>query len=148
MKPQFSSILFAFLLFTLFPGFAILIIVVVLLQLTATKKHKCPSCEKEVGTDGKFLYFFVDELYSLNLGFSGLIISKKLLVSIFSVIVIFGIISLRVHYHNQVEWTSITWRQFKEECPVDKINSQCIEKYEDKSAKNWKGFLMKVDDNR
>jgi hypothetical protein len=45
-----------------------LIFTLVILQVTATRKHRCPMCERELGSDGKFLVFFKDEVYSFAIG--------------------------------------------------------------------------------
>ena len=89
------------------PHFLTIFLVIVVLQITATRKHRCPLCERELGTDGKFLVFFRDEVYSfaignllLIIGTNGLIVSKKILVSIGIGILVLVILTVKMNYAN------------------------------------------------
>ena len=89
------------------PHFLTIVLVIIVLQITATRKHRCPLCERELGTDGKFLVFFHDEVYSFTLGklitylgTNGLIVSKKILASIAIGILVLIILTVKMNYAN------------------------------------------------
>lgn len=109
MKPEFVTLMFGLAVFALIPNAIMIVIVVVALQLTASKKHRCSLCERELGSDGKFLLIFSDEVYSFSLGENGVLVSKKMMIS-FGLIV-FAIVSLwiRNNIEEMHDWTNITW---------------------------------------
>lgn len=58
----------ALVLFSIMPNAIMIVVVMIVMQLTATKRHRCGLCERELGTDGKFLGLFHDQVYSFNIG--------------------------------------------------------------------------------
>ena len=86
-----------------------IIIVIFILQLTATKKHRCSLCEREIGSDGKFLIIFSDEVYSFSLGESGILISKKILMTGGLFLLMIIIFSIRATISPEIVWSDITW---------------------------------------
>jgi hypothetical protein len=66
-----------------------MLLIITLIQLTASRKHRCPLCERELGSDGKFLLFFTDEVYSWSFLSAGFISTKKNLMT-------FGLIAFAV----------------------------------------------------
>lgn len=131
------------LLFTLLPNAVTIVLVVLILQTTATKKHRCSLCERELGNDGKFLVLFKDEVYSFRLGENGILISKKILVTLAIFGVMFAIVLLRAKIGNATDWTDLTWNQLLEQCPKSNA-TPCNHMNMDKTVKNWRGYVMRV----
>ena len=82
-----------------------LMIVIMMLQFASGRKHRCPLCERELGSDGKFLIYFTDEVYSLsllsigmNVGKIGVIFTKKTLVTILLIVFGLSVIGVRSYY--------------------------------------------------
>ena len=117
-KPELVSIVFGLVLFSAFPNAVMIVVVVVVLQLTATKKHRCALCERELGTDGKFLILFTDEVYSFSLGETGVLISKKILVTAGLFCSIFAILALKGNQSKDLNWSTATWDAYRTECPI------------------------------
>lgn len=142
------SIVFGLLLFSLLPNAIMIVVVIVALQLTATRKHRCSLCEREIGSDGKFLICFQDEVYSFSLGESGVLVSKKILMTggLFAFMLL--ILLLRSHYQSEVMWSNLTWKELVEKCPKSPANPACKYENDGVSIMNWKGHVMRVDDNR
>jgi uncharacterized YccA/Bax inhibitor family protein len=62
-----------------------------------------------LGTDGKFLAVFTDRVYSFSIGENGLLVSKKILMTIglfFTTILIVYIRSRIEHTH---QWVDFSW---------------------------------------
>jgi uncharacterized membrane protein len=97
-KPELISVVFGIFMFSLLPNAIMIVVVLVVLQLTATRKHRCPLCERELGSDGKFLLIFQDEAYSFALGETGILLSKKILMTLSLFVVTFLILILRANY--------------------------------------------------
>ena len=125
-----------------------IIVVIVALQITATRKHRCSLCEREIGSDGKFLICFKDEVYSFSLGESGVLISKKILMTggLFAFMLL--ILLARSHYQSELTWSNMTWQDLMDNCPKNGANPGCKYENDGISILNWKGYVMRVDDNR
>ena len=66
-----------------------MLLILTIMQLTASRKHRCPLCERELGSDGKFLVYFTDEVYSWSFMSAGFISTKKNLMT-------FGLIAFAI----------------------------------------------------
>jgi hypothetical protein len=60
LKPEFISIVLGISIFVIVPHMAMMLLVIMLMHFTASRKHRCPLCERELGHDGKFLLYFTD----------------------------------------------------------------------------------------
>lgn len=109
-KPEFVSIVLGMTLFIVVPGLIMMGLVILLMQMTANKKHRCPLCERELGHDGKFLIYFQDEVYSLAIFSSGLIVTKKILISGVLMILAIIIFSVKLSSVESEKWVDVTWK--------------------------------------
>jgi hypothetical protein len=82
LKAEYSTIVFSALIFLMLPNVLNIIGMMFAFLLTSVKKHRCSICQFELGTDGKFMVCLKDQVYSFNIGRSGVILTKKILVSI------------------------------------------------------------------
>lgn len=135
-------------LFSLLPNAIMIVVTVVTLQVTATRKHRCSLCERELGTDGKFLIFFTDDVYSFSVGETGILVSKKIFVTIGLFLTMFLVISVRASLSEDLVWTEVSWNDFRTRCPNDALNPACLTENEGKTVQNWRGFVMRVEDQR
>ena len=104
-------------MFSIFPNAIMIVVVIVILQITATKKHRCSLCEREIGSNGKFLIVFTDEVYSFSLGESGILISKKILMTGGFFLLILLIITIKSNIEPEVVWTNMNWKELVAKCP-------------------------------
>lgn len=113
-KPELVSVVLGLFLFAILPNAFMIILVILVIQITATQKHRCPLCERELGSNGKFLKIFKDEIYSLSFHDNGILISKKI---IYSGVIFIGtlfVLFIRAKYFPDLpEFTEITWPQLK-----------------------------------
>lgn len=121
-----------------------IVAIVLVLQTTATRKHRCSLCERELGNDGKFLVVLKDEVYSFKLGDSGVLISKKILCTIAIFALMFLVIFARAKIGNAVDWTDLTWNQLIQQCPKSSESPTCNNANLEKTVKNWRGLVMRV----
>lgn len=87
-------------IFAIVPNFIMILLVVALLQLTASRKHRCPLCERELGSDGIFLLYFTDEVISFTIFSAGFIFTKKLLVTCLLIVFTVLVLSIRLSITN------------------------------------------------
>jgi len=88
-------------IFAIVPNFIMILLVVALLQFTASRKHRCPLCERELGSDGIFLLYFTDEVISFSIFSAGFIFTKKLLITCLLIAFTLGVLSIRVATMNR-----------------------------------------------
>jgi hypothetical protein len=90
---------------------------VLVFQFTSVTKHRCSMCEKELGSDGKFLHYLIDEVYSFNIGRTGIILSKKILANLILTAFLILIVGLksrdRFAGHTYID---TTWEGFIQQC--------------------------------
>lgn len=79
----------------LLPHVLNIIAVVFAFQLTSVCKHRCPLCERELGSDGRFLHYLTDSVYSFNLGRNGVIVTKKIIVNVMLTALVIGLMFVR-----------------------------------------------------
>lgn len=122
LKAEYSTIVFSALVFLLLPNILNIIGMMFAFVAASVKKHRCSVCQFELGTDGKFLMCLQDDVYSFNAGKSGIIITKKILVSIgltglvFLCLLYFGLSSSSHH----LNFTETRWEDFVKECEMGK----------------------------
>jgi hypothetical protein len=109
LKPELISIVLGISVFVIVPHLAMMLLVIMLMQFTAARKHRCPLCERELGHDGKFLLYFTDEVYSLTLFSAGFIFTKKMVVTGVLILFAMTILSLRVSQMENERWVPTTW---------------------------------------
>ena len=87
----------------------------------------------------------------------GLILTRKILLGIalsilISVILFFKIKALaHPHSFEKIKYFSDDWPTFLEKCSTNKLtlnSAFCVEKYLDRSAMNWEGYVIRLVDNR
>ena len=61
---------------------------------------------------------------------------------------LFIILLIRSHYQAEITWSNMTWKNLIEKCPKDGPNPACKYENDGISVLNWKGYVMRVDDNR
>lgn len=105
MKLELISIMLGLALFSIFSNAVMIIVIVAILQLTTTRKHRCSVCERELGSDGKYLLVFTDEVYSFSLGETGVLLSKKILMTGGLFLTTVVVIYLRSQIELQHHWT-------------------------------------------
>lgn len=147
LKPEFISVALGISLFVIVPHLSMMVLAILLMHFTASRKHRCPLCERELGHDGKFLMYFTDEVYSLSLFSAGFIFTKKTLATALMLAFICLIMTARVAQMNRDKWVLTTWQQYREECTAAQP-SHCLEKYRGKEFRNWEGHLLRLQDNR
>lgn len=114
---------------------AMMILVIMLMQFTASRKHRCPLCERELGNDGKFLVYFTDEVYSVSLLSAGFIFSKKMAVTAGLIAFIFIVTTVRVSRLERDAWVTTTWPEYLGECSSQP--ESCFGRYRGKVFRNW-----------
>ena len=60
LKPEIITAALGLSIFALVPNFMMMLISLMLLQFVASRKHRCPLCERELCSDGRFLVYFTD----------------------------------------------------------------------------------------
>jgi hypothetical protein len=136
LKPEFISIVLGISLFVIVPHLAMMLLVIVLMHFTASRKHRCPLCERELGNDGKFLLYFTDEVYSLSLFSAGFLFTKKMAVTAALIAFILLVMSIRVSQMERERWVDTTWPQYVEECSGGDPDA-CLRRYRGKEFRNW-----------
>lgn len=116
LKPEFISIVLGISLFVMVPHLAMMLLVITLMHFTASRKHRCPLCERELGNDGKFLVYFTDEVYSLSLFSAGFIFTKKMAITGGLLLFISIVLTIRVARLESDKLVDTTWPQYVEEC--------------------------------
>ena len=119
----------------LVPHMVMMILVIMLMHFTASRKHRCPLCERELGNDGKFLVYFTDEVYSVSLFSAGFIFSKKMAVTAGLIAFIFLVTTIRVSRMERDAWVTTTWPQYLQECSSQP--ESCFGRYRGKAFRNW-----------
>ena len=150
-----------------------LILIPITLVVTQTLYHTCPLCYRELGTNNRiFNHFFLEDkvlnknyfflkCYNKVIGFKfaqvGLILTRKILLgialSILLMVILFFKIKVLAHPHSfeKIKYFSDDWPTFLERCSVNKLtlnSAFCVEKYLDRSAMNWEGYVIRLVDNR
>lgn len=100
-----------------------------------------------MGSDGKFLLFFTDSVYSYSFFSSGLIFTKKTVVTVLLIAFATTVISIRSYYENSNKFIATTWAEYHQECGENEP-VLCLSKYKEKEFKNWEGHLLRLEDNR
>jgi len=93
-----------------------MLLVVMLLQFASSRKHRCPLCERELGSDGKFLIYFTDEVYSFSLFSAGFIFTKKMMTTALLLLFAISLITLRSYYEDTNKFIATTWNEYLTEC--------------------------------
>jgi hypothetical protein len=135
------------LMFSIVPNAIMISVIVMVLQLTATLQHRCSVCEKELGTDGKYLLCFTDRVYSFSFRETGILVSKKILMTVGLFLLFVSIVVLKAKVHPSIEWTPLTWPTLTQVCPTN-AGTDCMREYLGKTVINWRGWVMRVEDRR
>jgi hypothetical protein len=143
------------LVFMLLPAIVNILALVLAFHLTSITKHRCSMCERELGSDGKFLHYLFDEVYSFSIGRTGIILSKKILVNLtltaFLILVVFLKGRDRFAGHTYID---TKWEGFVQQCSRKAIQenrdiyASCHDNFEGKTVRNWKGYVLRLKDNR
>lgn len=96
LKPEFISIALGMSIFVIVPHLTMMLVIIFLLHFTASRKHRCPLCERELGSNGKFLMYLTDEVYSISIFSAGFIFTKKMVVTVLLLGFTFFVLTLRV----------------------------------------------------
>lgn len=131
LRPEFISMMLGLSLFVVVPHLAMMMLVMLLMHFTASRKHRCPLCERELGSDGKFLLYFTDEVYSLSFFSAGFIFTKKMLVTGALLLFMVLVLSIRVAQMDRQKTVRTTWPEYVAECSSANPNV-CLEKYRGK----------------
>ena len=67
---------------------------VVIIFFTSSQKHVCPNCQTSLGDNQKILLIFTDEVYSRSFLSSGIIVTKKIVIT--TILVAFIILALTI----------------------------------------------------
>ena len=87
----------------------------------------------------------------------GLILTRKILLGIalsilITVIMVFKIKTLtHPHSYEKITYFQDNWETFLDKCSANKMSLHsafCVEKYLDRSAMNWEGYVIRLIDNR
>ncbi len=148
LKPEFISIVLGVSIFVIVPHLLMMLLVMTLMHFTASRKHRCPLCERELGHDGKFLMVFTDEVYSLSLFSAGLIFTKKMLITAALLAFIVFVLSIRVGQIYREREVGTTWPEYMQECGSGNNTNECLNKYRGKLFSNWEGYLLRLQDHR
>lgn len=91
----------------------------------------------------------------MNLQGSGLIVSKKILVNVAITVLVLAVLWVRGSERwRGLVFTDGRWEEFREVCARGRVGNSrgemqvCLQKYEGKTVKNWRGFVMRIKDNR
>jgi hypothetical protein len=139
----------------LLPAIVNILAVVLAFQFTSVTKHRCSMCEKELGSDGKFLHYLVDEVYSFSIGRTGIILSKKILanLTLTAFLILIVVLKSRNKFAGHT-YIDTTWEGFMQHCSKKSIQDasdayvDCRHNFEGKTVKNWKGYILRLKDNR
>jgi hypothetical protein len=147
LKPEIITVALGIGIFAIVPNFLMMMLIIMLLQFASSRKHRCPLCERELGSDGKFLIYFTDEVYSFSFLSAGLIFTKKTLATLLLILFAASVISLRSYYENTHKFIATTWSEYLQECGTNEP-TLCLNKYRAKEFKDWEGHLLRLEDNR
>lgn len=156
-----SYILMILFIFVFGIFFSILLMPLVIL-LTRSFFHKCPSCFKEVGSDNKILSILnlTDKVISFNIGEFGIVLTRKIVMGIFLSLVLILTVYAKLdfdahHHHGPMVPTYATWQTFLEDCGREAVQThglpklgECKVKYTGKTVMNWRGYVIRTEDLR
>lgn len=60
LKPEVITVALGLSIFAIVPNFIMMMLIIMMLQFASSRKHRCPLCERELGSDGRFLIYFTD----------------------------------------------------------------------------------------
>lgn len=93
-------------------------------------------------------------MYSFNIGGSGVILSKKIIANILITLLVLAVVVVKARdrYAGHV-YIDTTWPEFEKQCSRTAMEShsvaiQCHLNYEGKTVRNWRGYVLRLKDNR
>jgi hypothetical protein len=131
LKPELITVALGVCIFAIVPNLVMMLLIVILLQFASSRKHRCPLCERELGSDGKFLLYFTDEVYSMSFLSAGLIFTKKTAATITIVLIAISIVTVRSRMDSEAKLIATSWTEYLQECgESDPV--VCLNKYRGK----------------
>jgi len=161
-KTTYISYVLMILFIFLFGIFFSIILMPLVILLTRSFFHKCPSCFKDVASDNKILSILdmQDKMISFNIGEFGLVLTRKIIFGFFLTVLLCITIYVKLdftghHHHGPIIPIKESWEQVLNECGRTAIEEhkvermrQCESKYLEKTVINWRGYVIRVEDYR
>jgi len=161
-KTTYISYVLMILFIFLFGIFFSIILMPLVILLTRSFFHKCPSCFKDVASDNKILSILdmQDKMISFNIGEFGLVLTRKIIFGFFLTVLLCITVYVKLdftghHHHGPIIPIKESWEQVLNECGRSAIEEhkvermrQCESKYLEKTVINWRGYVIRVEDFR
>jgi len=134
-KTTYISYVLMILFIFLFGIFFSIILMPLVILLTRSFFHKCPSCFKDVASDNKILSILdmTDKVISFNIGEFGVVLTRKIVFGIFLTILLIITIYLKLdlnghHTHGPIIPIKESWEEVLNECGRLAIEEHKIER--------------------
>jgi hypothetical protein len=163
MQPSVLTFICIIFITTLLGLLVALILFAPLMVITGLKVHKCRQCNNVLGKSKKILNqveFLEDKVHSLAFGELAFVISRRLIINILASICVLLFIIWRLFRMDPVMGSpnNDSWEKFRDHCgnsvfrrganDITSIAGRCQYNYIGSTFQNWKGYVVKINDNR